>query len=97
MIGRAVEKWEIPLLRKAEKDGNREVGKVVKLFNEYREDFLAEKEDEASKPVVPKELTPAEKRARTLAKKKAKAEADAEVARLKAEREAEEAKEKEEE
>ena len=97
MIGRAVVAWELPLLRRAEKDGNRVPSKVLELFTQYCKDFKDDKDAKANEVTVPKELTKAEKTKLTKAKNKAKKEADAEVAKLKAEREAEESKEKTEE
>ena len=91
MIGRAVEAWELPLLRKAEVDGKREPKKVLELFTKYCKEFKDGEEELANAPVQKVPLTPAEKRAITKTKNKAKKEADAEVVRLKAKHEQEEA------
>jgi len=90
-IGRAVLAWELPLLKKAEKNG-KGVAEITSLFNQYCAEFKAEFEGSKNKPKEKVELTKAEKTAITKAKNKAKKEADDEVERLKAEREAEEAR-----
>jgi len=94
-IGRAVLAWELPLLKKAEKNG-KGVAEITSLFNQYCAEFKDSLKNKPKKP-EPKELTKAEKTAITKAKNKAKKEADDEVAKLKAEREAEEAKTNQEE